>query len=69
MLSKLKSLFTRLWHGKPPPKVLDYTLVERVEHKLLTPNDEEYRFPELYKPPKVKFRMRAPRTPKEKPNP
>lgn len=63
-MEKLKQLFHRFWHGKPAPKVLEYDVVEKVEHHLLTPNSEEYRFPDLYKPPKVKFRMRAPRSTK-----
>ena len=62
MINKLKTLFRRFWKGPEPPVVITYTDIEKVEHEFLKPNDIEYRFPDLLKPPKVKFRMRPPRT-------
>jgi hypothetical protein len=68
MLKKFIAILKRLYYGKPKPDVVERIEIGPVEHKLLKPNDVEYRFPELYKAPKVKFRMRRPRT-KQKEDP
>lgn len=55
---KLIDILKRLYYGKPKSKVVEDTIIESVEHPLLKPNKDEYRFPELYKPPKVTFKVR-----------
>lgn len=54
---KIKEFFKRLWYGKPKPPLVYYIEIKPIDHPKLKPNKEEYRFPELYSPPKVKFKL------------
>ncbi len=64
-IMKIKDMLKRFWYGKPKPKVVEDIIIESVDHPLLKPNKEEYRFPDLYKPPKVVFKVRKSRKKKE----
>ena len=63
---KFIDILKRLYYGKPKPKVVEDTIIESVEHPLLKVNDVEYRFPELYKPPKVTFKIKKARSKQSK---
>ena len=65
-IMKLIDILKRFYYGKPKPKVVEDTIIESVEHPLLKVNDVEYRFPELYKPPKVTFKIRKTRSKQDK---
>lgn len=62
---KFIDILKRLYYGKPKPNVAEYTIIESVEHPLLKSNNVEYRFPDLYKPPKVAFKVRKSRKKQE----
>lgn len=61
MWKKIKLLCKRFWFGPDPPIITRYEDIDSVESDLLKPNGVEYRFPELFKPPKVKFRIKPAR--------
>ena len=63
---KFIDIFKRFWYGKPKPKVVEDTIIESVEHPLLKSNKIEYRFPGLYKPPKVVFKIRKRKSKEDK---
>ena len=62
---KIIDFFKRRKKIKLRSDFVEDTIIESVDHPLLRKSKEEYRFPDLYKPPKVVFKIKRSRKKKE----